>query len=124
MTVIFTDENGDPVFSETGQMLQITGTTELRHRIMNLFNTSRGSEPFFIEYGFDYQMLHQNIELEPKLKLYTCINDALNPDYIKGMYALHSVIVDIDGSTGYTSFVIIDEKEDALEINTAMEMNV
>ena len=124
MTTIFVDENGDPILSPTGQILQITGDTELRHRIMNIFATPKGSEPFFQDYGFDYQKLYQNISLEPNLRLYDCVNDALDPDKIMHMSALHSVMTDVVDGVGYVDFVIINGREIPLRIENNIEMNI
>jgi hypothetical protein len=102
MPTFFVEQTGTPIIDPHGCLMPITGVTELKQRINNVFNTQRGSESLFVDYGFDLiSFISSSQYLNPIQALRIAAIDALTPSKIFDMESLDKLECYITGTTGF-----------------------
>ncbi len=102
MPTFFVDQSGTPIIDPHGCLMLITGSTELKQRINNVFNTQRGSESLCVDYGFDLIAFVSTAQyLGPIQALRLSAIDALTPSKIYDMESLDKIECYITGTTGF-----------------------
>ena len=108
MTTIKLTDWGDPYLDGQGHLVPIFGVEELRQRIINLFNTQVGSEPFFETYGFDYLGFVRNTAADKNMLLYYYAVNALGKDVPYGFSSVQNIACQVTGTTGIVAFDATD----------------
>lgn len=98
---------GTPIFDKQGNFQYISGKPEVKQQIANVITTPRGSETLFVEYGFDYYALQQNIMLDPATMLRMLASQTFDPNYFPGFSQLNSITATVSGNTGFLTIEAI-----------------
>ena len=110
MTTMLIGESGTPVIDAQGNLISISGDTEMKQRIANVFSTQKNSETLFLEYGFDTAtLLRGSHTISPSLLLRSLAVDALNPKNVEGLNTLYGVETMVSGGIGFVSLTVKDD---------------
>ncbi len=115
---------GDPYIDGRGKINIITGATNFRQKIINIFNTHKSSEPLLPYYGFDfYNFFNQEVDTTPETKLYRYTVEALRPENLFGQFTVSNIDVYVSGSSGFIGFDVTDTDENTYPLAVGIGEN-
>jgi hypothetical protein len=100
--------NGSPIIDRKGNMVMVGYPTEMKQRIVNVFNTQYGTESFIPNYGFDMMAVPYIPSLEKERLFKILVYDAMNVELISNMYGIRSLEVSFSGARADVNMVIED----------------
>lgn len=98
---ILLEDTGTPIINPNGTLTIISGITEFKQRIINVFSTFLNSEILHPDYGFDFENLSRASTLLDKSTLLKSLAyEALNPENVYNLNEILSLEAIVTGTTG------------------------
>jgi hypothetical protein len=100
--------NGSPIIDQKGNMFMVGYPTEMKQRIVNVFNTQYGTETFIPNYGFDMMAVPYIPSSEKERLFKILVYDAMNVELISNLYGIRSLEVSFTGAKAEVNMVLED----------------